>query len=128
MSCGGGNPNFRLLDPLVGWDAFDSTNLTGLAFEDPTGIRLAQTDPAAVSPADITAALLPARLAKGCGACEWFLVTPDPHSDLLHRDACQTRWRPLARHLHGAFAGGVALASWNRLLGVSCQPRNKIQI
>lgn len=84
---------FRLLDPFVGWDADSIDGLTGLT--DPDGITLApallQHDGEA-----ITRALLPARLARGCAPCEWFMVTrAPPASRLLRLDVCTPEWRPV---------------------------------
>jgi hypothetical protein len=76
MSCASGIPTFRLLDAYVGWDVGpdidDYKNLAGL--DDPAGIRLGQLDESAVDPAAILAFLPPARLARGCGPCDWYLI------------------------------------------------------
>jgi hypothetical protein len=74
MSCAAGNPNFRLLDVNVGWSASSAVNIAGLA--DAGGIYLAQTVAGAVDPNQILPYLCPARLARGCGDCEWYLITP----------------------------------------------------
>jgi hypothetical protein len=78
MSCSAGKPNFRLLDPNVGWDALDPNSSNLLGFGDPGGIYLAQTVAGAVDPTQLFQYLLPARLARGCAACEWYLLTPFP--------------------------------------------------
>jgi phage tail-like protein len=95
MSCGCGTSLFRLLDPIVGWDlalAADSAKgLTGL--DDMDGITLAELDPGAVSGGDIDPYLTPPWLAKGCGPCEWYLVTRT--SRLLRLGDCACDWQPV---------------------------------
>src|SRR5262245_1834638 len=97
MSCGGGTPTFRLLDAFVGWDVGpeeDPKNLTGL--DDPEGLRLAQIIPDAVDPNAVTPSIPPPRLARGCGPCEWYLVTPVlPAPRLLRRNSCPGQWLPV---------------------------------
>jgi phage tail-like protein len=94
MSCNAGKPNFRLLDVNVGWSASGSNNLDGLTLT--SGIYLGQLVPGALDPNQILPYLPPARLAKGCGACEWYLVTPaPPQSFLLHADDCHLGWQRL---------------------------------
>jgi len=100
MSCGAGNPTFRLLDPYVGWSEESVVNLTGLESDNLDGVQLDLRVPDAVSPSKLAALIPPARLARGCGGCEWFLLT---ETDLLRRDCC-TR-------------------SWNSVWGDACHPR-----
>ena len=96
MSCGGGSQNFRLLDGFVGWDKASCEGLVGLGFDDAGGLKLAQehlkSSPLDCSEADtyisadaLLAYLLPPRLARGCGSCDWFLVYK---KRLLRRDCC----------------------------------------
>jgi phage tail-like protein len=97
MSCGGDIQKFRLLDPYVGWDEECCENLTGLAGDDISGVRLAQVGQTAnctagdlfVPAAEILEHIPPPRLAKGCEHCEWFLVYK---SQLLHHDCCTKGW------------------------------------
>jgi phage tail-like protein len=120
-----------LLDANVGWDpdATATVNLTG--FDDPSGIYLAQTVAGAVDPNQILPYLPPARLARGCNACEWYLVTPaPPEALLLHRDACQPEWR---RVWKGAcspepFKDPVAVATWRHRVAVSDRGANRVLI
>lgn len=94
MSCTPGNPTFRLLNAYVGWDADDTDgtrNLIGL--DDPEGLQLALKNPDEIDQADLLAYFPPPRLARGCGPCEWYLVTPPP-SRLLRLDRCSGRWLP----------------------------------
>jgi hypothetical protein len=76
MSCGPAIATFRLLDAFVGWDEYDATHLSGL--DKPEGLQLAQKDPDAVHPGEVLARIPPPRLARGCGPCDWYLVTPQP--------------------------------------------------
>jgi phage tail-like protein len=131
MSCGGGKANFRLLDAYVGWDATDPahSNLTG--FDDPAGISLALVNPGAVDPSQILAYLPPARLARGCGACEWYLITPvPPASRLLRRDACHPEWGPIwnGSCRPESFVDAVAVAAWRRWIAVSDHGANEVRI
>ena len=104
MSCGGQNQNFRLLDGFVGWDKAHCHGLDGLGFDDAGGLRLAQRNPKADTkgcasgdndkyvPAGVVLAhILPPRLARGCGRCDWFLVH---QSRLLRHDCCTQGWLP----------------------------------
>ncbi|MDQ1707811.1 MAG: hypothetical protein QOJ88_1022 [Pyrinomonadaceae bacterium] len=100
MSCGGGSQNFRLLDGFVGWDQASCEGLVGLGFDNAGGVKLAQEQPK-LSPLDcangdtylsaeaLLAYLLPPRLARGCGSCDWFLVF---QKQLLRRDCCAPAW------------------------------------
>jgi phage tail-like protein len=129
MTCVRDTPTFRLLDGLVGWDvsAFGGAveNLTGvklLGIDDPGGIRLAAVAPGGVSPAAVLAHLPPARLARGCRPCVWYLVTPaPPRSRLLVRGTCNPAWQPAwptscdPHLLHDA----VAVAAGARLVAVA---------
>ena len=126
MSCGAGKANFRLLDFYVGWDATDpdTSNLTG--FDDPNGIRLALFYPGAVDPSQILAYLPPARLARGCGACEWYLIKP-PKSMLLRRDDCNPWgpvWSPCCQP--APFVDAVAVAAWRRWIAVADAGANQV--
>jgi phage tail-like protein len=131
MTCVAGNPNFRLLDDNVGWDqdTSETINLTG--FDQPTGVCLAQLDPGSLDPNQILPYLLPPRLARGCGACDWYLITPaPPESLLLHRDACQLQWQPLWQH-HCApapFTDAVAVAAWRNCVAVADKGANLVRI
>jgi phage tail-like protein len=98
MSCTSVPPTFRLLDAFIGWDVsgdrHDYKNLTGL--DDPDGLRLDRQTPDAVDPNGVWRYIAPPRLARGCGPCEWYLVTPVPPSArLLRRDACSGTWLPV---------------------------------
>jgi phage tail-like protein len=94
MSCGPGTSNFRLLDAFVGWDEFDIKNLIGQ--NAPEGVQLAKEDPNALDPSEVLTRIPPAHLARGCGPCDWYLVTPaPPASRLLSRDACTGQWLSL---------------------------------
>jgi len=96
MSCIRSIPLFRLLDHLVGWDPQSLQNLTGVS--DADGLRLANRLPNTelVHEVDVSSYLLPARLAKGCVACNWLLLTPiPPKSRLLYQDACSDGWQAL---------------------------------
>jgi phage tail-like protein len=77
VSCKAEPPIFRLLDGMVGWDPLDTSGLEGLDEAD-GGVALARLSPGAVDPSDLLPFLPPARLARGCGKCAWYLVTPVP--------------------------------------------------
>jgi phage tail-like protein len=82
MSCVTDRSTFRLLDAWVGWDVASAEALVGL--DDPEGLRLASVA-SELSPGAIAKALPPARLARGCSPCEWYLVTPCPPASRLLR-------------------------------------------
>ncbi|HKX30764.1 MAG TPA: phage tail protein [Blastocatellia bacterium] len=92
MSCGGGTPTFRLLDPFVGWDQDSAVNLSGLALDDLAGVQLSLVTPDALSPAELWPYLAPPRLVRGCGGCEWFLLL---RATILRRDCCTRTWHPI---------------------------------
>ncbi|HLK05674.1 MAG TPA: phage tail protein I [Candidatus Acidoferrum sp.] len=122
MSCGTGKPNFQLLDCNVGWAEPDpaKTNLDG--FGDCDGLRLLLKNPSAIDPSAITACIPPARLARGCGSCEWFLVTKSPPcSRLLKRDACHHEWGELwtSKFTPIQLVDAVAIATWRRYVAVA---------
>ena len=128
MSCTPGKPNFRLLDVNVGWSVGSANNLAGLNSD--SGMYLAQVVPGALDPNQILPYLPPARLAHGCGECEWYLVTPSPpESFLLHRGDCHWRWQhlhdPCLRH---PFQDPVAIAVWSDRLAVADRGANAVQI
>jgi phage tail-like protein len=133
VSCGAGKPNFRLLDSYLGWGTLDPdkpspSNLAG--FEDPEGIRLALEDPAAVNPADVNGRLLPARLAKGCSACEWYLSASCPgFSGVLLRNSCSLNWKPLWMHRRGEkLPAENPIAVWRDFLAISYPSANLVEI
>lgn len=95
MSCAPGTVNFRLLDANIGWSVDPTATVNLAGFGSQGGIGLTPTVAGAVDPNQVLPYLSPARLARGCGACEWFLVTAaPPASRLLHRDACRLHWHP----------------------------------
>ncbi|HVO01306.1 MAG TPA: phage tail protein [Candidatus Cybelea sp.] len=95
MTCVPGNPTFRLLDALVGWDPASVEHLAGL--DALSGITLEPLSTHEDGSA-IAHALPPARIARGCGPCEWLLVTCcPPASRLLRLDPCADGWRQLGR-------------------------------
>lgn len=89
MSCGPDRATFRLLDAFLGWDDADPENIVGL--HDPAGLHLARVKPDALTDAEIAPYLLPPRLARGCGPCDWYLLTPAP-SRLMRRGPCFPEW------------------------------------
>lgn len=99
MTCGMQVASFRLLDPIVGWDAADHKGLAGLGGDD--GITLLPLDPGAIGDDALAPYLPPPWIAPGCGPCEWFLAAPassdlasrDLASRLLHLDGCAGEWR-----------------------------------
>src|SRR6202030_4442926 len=64
----------------------------------------------------------PARLTRGCGPCEWYLLTPaPPQSLLLRRDSCHAHWSPVTRQSGSipAFENGVAVAAWHDYVAIA---------
>ena len=118
MSCGPVDGKFRLLDAYVGWsESGKPLTLSGL--DDPAGLRLALQNPGAVT-AEVWAYLLPPRLARGCGACDWYLLTPSP-ARLLRRQACQPEWQPVWTPAcdPARFVQPIAVAAWQHRVAVA---------
>lgn len=93
MSCVTQQATFRLLDAWVGWSESHVEQLTGL--DDELGVTLAKL-PTGLTSSDLSQAIPPARLARGCGACEWYLATPcEPRSRLLFKNPCYPDWHPV---------------------------------
>src|SRR5262249_39780109 len=129
MSCSPVTPTFRLLDAYVGWDAFDHKNLTGM--DDPDGLRLEQEAGGEVDPGAVMAYLPPPRLARGCGACEWYLLTPNPPTPkLLRRDPCMQSWLPVWSSVCDPklFIDPVAVAARSHHIAVADQGANRVWI
>ena len=125
MTCSAGFPTFRLLDAYAGWDPGDQphdspVNLIG--FDDPAGLRLGPLNPNEVNPTELLASLPPARLARGCGSCDWYLITPAPPAPrLLRYDLCRGKWISVWEGLcpPDYLVGPVAVAAWRRRVAVS---------
>lgn len=92
MSCGPERAKFRLLDRFVGWDCDIAQDLAG--FADEAGITLERIGAGALTEHALEPYLFPPRLARGCGRCDWYLLTPVP-SRILRKDACTSGWTPL---------------------------------
>ncbi|MDP9793185.1 phage tail-like protein [Catenuloplanes nepalensis] len=90
MSCGPGEPTFRLLDGYVGWDVAATSGLTGL--RDPAGLRLARLggDPDAPTRRELLPWFPDPRLAPAPEG-GWFLATP---GGVLRRGP-DGAWRPV---------------------------------
>lgn len=129
MSCGSGSQNFRLLDGFVGWDKATCKGLIGLGFDDAGGLKLAQEHTKLAAPdcseadtfvsADaLLAYLLPPRLARGCGKCDWFLVF---EKQLLRLDCCSPGWQPAwsARCDQHLLQNAVAIAARGHRIAVA---------
>lgn len=118
MSCGPVEGKFRLLDANIGWsEAGPPQHLLGL--DDARGLRLGLQDPAAAD-ARLWEWLLPPRLARGCGPCEWYLLTPAP-ARLLRRGACRPAWEPLWTPAcdPARFVQPTAVAAWRHRVAVA---------
>src|SRR5258705_5492394 len=135
MSCGGDTQIFRLLDGYVGWDEADCEFLTGLAFNDANGIKLAQVsditdckkeDPF-VSPGEILQYIPPAQLAHGCEHCDWFLVYK---ARLLHHDCCSQGWQSVWRDTcdQHTLKEGIAIAARGHRVAVADPGAKRIWI
>lgn len=96
MSCGPDSPRFRLLDALVGWDSgADPEQRRGLdGLDDLAGLHLTRSPAGALAEAELMPYLPPPRLARGCGRCDWYLLTSGP-ARLLRRGRCAPGWTPL---------------------------------
>lgn len=93
MTCVSQQPTFRLLDAWVGWSESENgvERLSGL--DDERGITLAKL-PSRLTSSDLSQAIPPARLALGCGPCEWYFATPcEPRSRLLFKSPCYRGWQ-----------------------------------
>ena len=125
MSCVSGFPTFRLLDAYVGWDPGEHPhdqpeNLVG--FDDPKGLRLAQKNIHEVNPSELVAYLPPPQLARGCGTCDWYLITRVPPAPrVLHRDPCSGKWTSIWDDdcAPDCLVEPVAMAAWRRRFAVS---------
>lgn len=129
MSCADSPKSFRLLDAFVGWDESDAVSLSGL--NEAGGVRLAALNPEALDPSALNRYLPPARLARGCGPCGWYLVTPAPPSSrLLRFDKCTARWVGVwdRRCAWDAFEYPVAVAAWKRRVAVSDRGTNTVWV
>jgi phage tail-like protein len=121
MTCAAGKSNFFLLDSTAGWDVDTSATANLLGIGSPLGcLALVPPQPptgqqsiADVDLNEVIPYLPPSRLARGCSACEWYLVTPAPPASLLlRRNTCHPNWQPVwqeqfAPQLHGAVAVAV---------------------
>ncbi len=93
MSCVSQPAIFRLLDAWVGWSESSVEHLVGL--DDELGVTLAPL-PGRITSTDLSRAIPPARLARGCGDCEWYLATPcEPETRLLFRNPCDKDWQSI---------------------------------
>ncbi len=72
MSCGPEPTTFRLLDRHAQW-TLDLIPEPGKVTINEV-IQLAQIDPLAVDPSQLSTVMPPPWLAKGCGPCEWYLA------------------------------------------------------
>lgn len=94
MTCVPADRRFRLLDHYVGWDEAESAGLEG--FDEIAGVRLARVSTGELTPGVIGRLIPPARLARGCDRCTWYLVTQaPPPSRLLVLGPCDDSWRAL---------------------------------
>ena len=135
MSCGGERQKFRLLDGYVGWDEENCKGLTGLAFDDASGLRLAQQGSPAdchapdpfISVRDILPYIPPPQLAHGCEHCDWFLVYKN---QLLHHDCCLPGWRPVSTTKcdQHKLEDGIAVASRGRYIAAADRKANRVWI
>ncbi|MDB5934416.1 MAG: phage tail protein [Massilia sp.] len=127
MSCLPAPATFRLLDPLVGWDADSVEGISGLDLS--SGLQLAFAGPAGgmVAADDVSAWLPPAALARGCAPCEWLLVTPcPPQSRLLRKDLCSPCFTEAQPGAVGVLRGAVAVATAGRNVAVADAAQNAV--
>jgi phage tail-like protein len=125
MSCAAGIPRFRLLDGLVGWDEITPDGTKDLTeLPDNEGLVLGLKNPGAIDPAAVSEYLPPARLARGCDPCEWYLVTPRPSRLLVRRrcaEECAPAWVPADGEpcFTNRLIDAVAVAVWRHYIAVS---------
>ena len=93
MTCVANLAQFRLLNHLVGWDADEVEGLMGLNAANGVQLKTLGDAGHSIDESTLSSFIPPSRLAKTCGKCEWYLVTPcPPQSRLLVRDACEPCW------------------------------------
>jgi phage tail-like protein len=134
MSCRSLPQTFRLLDPYVGWSPGDepgsTKHLTGAGLDQPEkgsgGLQLVLLDPGALSEADLLERIPPPRLARGCGPCSWYLLTPA--SRLLELDPCTQSWLPLWQECcdPGFGPGAETVAARGRRIAVAVPRLDKV--
>lgn len=127
MSCLPTPATFRLLDPLVGWDADSVEGISGLELS--SGLQLAFVGSAGgIVPADdVSAWLPPAALARACAPCEWLLVTPcPPQSRLLRKDVCAPCFTEAEPGAVDILRGAVAVATAGRNVAVADTGQNAV--
>ncbi|MEZ6134613.1 MAG: phage tail protein [Pirellulaceae bacterium] len=120
MTCDPLVPTFRILNHLVGWDESEQQGVTGL--NNSTGIHLASLLDTShlIDESTLGRWMLPARLARSCNICEWYLITPcPPHSRLLVRNACAPCWIELSQGAKGVLQCAAGLAVAPRRIAVS---------
>jgi phage tail-like protein len=94
VTCATDTATFRLLDAYVGWDEDFVARLVGL--DDPEGLTIAGTEPAGSVPSRVLPALFGSpRLARGCGPCEWYMVSRERRPRLLRRGPCALEFVPV---------------------------------
>jgi phage tail-like protein len=134
MSCGGEVQKFRLLDGFVGWDEAECSGLTGLAFDNSIGLRLAQRgvqdckiDDPFISASDLLQYIPPRQLAHGCERCDWFLIYK---KRLFYHDCCSPGWRPVWNSVcdQRLLREGVAIAARSRRIAVADRKAKRIWI
>lgn len=131
MTCAAGNPNFFLLDSTAGWDVDVNATRGLVGIGSPAGcLSLAQQVTSAIDPNRILSYLPPARLTRGCSACEWYLVTPAPATSLLlHRDACHGSWQKVWKgQVASSLQGDVAVAVGRGRIAISEQGANLVTV
>src|SRR5262249_43180539 len=129
VSCGPTQQTFRLLDGYVGWDAAPgaATHLQG--FGEGEAIELALDVPGAVDERALLDRLPPSRLARGCGPCERYLLTPGEQGRVLRR-GCSEGWRPIGGVLgrSGPLVDGVSLGVRGHLLAVADHGADRVWV
>jgi phage tail-like protein len=117
---------FRLLDTYVGWSCNGA--MPPAVLDDTDGLRLAPKT-VGVDPSEVWRRVLPARLAKGCGRCDWYLLTPAP-ARLLRREACSPQWRAVWTPACDPrkFDDPVALAAWGHRVAIGDRGAGRIWI
>jgi phage tail-like protein len=131
VTCAAGTLIFRLLDANVGWDPDNSATKGLVGLDAASGVSLAPVVADAVDPNEMLPYLPPARLARGCRPCEWYLATPAPPASLLlHRDACRLEWHRawVDPRSPDRLVDAAAVAVWRDRVAVSDHGADRILI
>ncbi len=111
MTCVPNLATFRLLNHLVGWDIDKVEGLVGLNTASGVQLKPLGDSDLAIDESTLSVWLPPSRLAKTCGVCQWYLITPcPPQSRLLVWSSCEPFWSETRQGAYGVLHCGRAIA------------------